>query len=463
VFSPLALPIREYSFAKKSGVLQGSASLGFTPAGDLSVNLQAQITVSFTPAGDISADGTLSGAASLTFSEAAITSSKGLWFSNYAISPLALPIEAYDFAGTTGGLAGGTTLAFSEVGAIDGSGALSVASSKAFSTSGTLRAQGGISASESLSFSLTGRLIAGISGVSSLTFTHNVTPGGTGTLSGASTHAYSSSGILAETVPPDVSPLILPGVGYNFQPKPQGVLSGVSDLRFTEFGRLSKQGSSEGSITFSLTASGDGYGASIRTGVLEWDFTTQGNIVGIDGGPIFGAATLSFADSATLTADGDLFTNQGIVFTPAGELRKIGEFGGTSDLTFTTTSNLQSKTSFIDGSASLTFTESPNLGSRGGISGTSSLTFDASGNNISATPGADGTSTLTFSTSGSARDQGTAAGSVSLGFTTAGSAAAKGSLVDRDADLNFVGSAKLIAAGTVLGNQGFNPLPTNSA
>ena len=275
-------------------------------------------------------------------------------------------------AEASGELVGATSITFGENADLDGTTDLTGSTSVTFATTGTIvTTTGDLSGSAGLVFSPVGiiRGTASISGSTDLTF-NNV--GSMRDISVVATQVY-RSGLNTYQYSPVAAYFI------NSPYAAQFTLVGQSDISFAASGALT--GVAEGAMTGIATVAFSPVTGAIRAkGALGANneviaFTNTGTLTNAAASPLTASTNITFSESATLTADGELAGSTSITFSEVARLTS-GAISGSTSITFANVADGIRKV-VGGGSTSITFATVGNGTTLGGesISGSTSITF----------------------------------------------------------------------------------------
>lgn len=164
-------------------------------------------------------------------------------------------------------------------------------------------------------------------------------------------------------------------------------------------------------------------------------------------GAIAGTATLTWAQSGSLTGTGVLAATGTLVFAQSGTLKGTGALAGTDGMVFGQSGALKGAGA-LAGTAAAVFAQTGSLAGAGALASTATLVFAQTGTLDQPSGAMSGTATLVFAQTGSLTGAGALASSATLIFAQTGSLAAAGALAGSAAAV-FAQTGSLAGAGAL--------------
>jgi len=212
----------------------------------------------------------------------------------------------------------------------------------------------------------------------------------------------------------------------------EGPIDGATTITFSETASLKGRGSMSGVSTITFSE-----GAVLKAkGILQGttSLTFNENAVWTATSHITGASTLEFTVAGDLSGGAAVYGSAGITFTTAAIWTAYAHITGVASITFTVAADI-SGTDYTDGTTSITFGSSAHITGRAQTTASSSITFSSAANLIGKGI-LTGTSGITFSLTAALKGRAMATGSTCITFV--GIAAVTGTnYINGTTDLTF--------------------------
>ncbi len=259
-----------------------------------------------------------------------------------------------------------------------------------------------------------------IAGATTVTFSESATLTGSGALQANTSVAFSESVTLTGMVPKgdwggsDLAPTVLPIRNYTFAAS-GGPIQGAATIAFSESATLSARGELQASATIAFGENATLTASGALTGVTSVDFSETATLSG--SGALLGSESIAFGETATLSGRGSLQASASIDFTATGTLVQTGLVGSTS-IDFSESATLSGRGE-LQASETIAFSESVSLSATGELQGTASIDFTESAS-LGGSGALTGAESIAFSESATLSGSGSLQASTSIDFTATG-------------------------------------------
>ncbi len=259
-----------------------------------------------------------------------------------------------------------------------------------------------------------------IAGATTVTFSESATLTGSGALQANTSVAFSENVTLTGMIPKgdwggsDLAPTVLPIRNYTFAAS-GGPIQGAATIAFSESATLSARGELQASATIAFGENATLTASGGLTGATSVDFSETATLSGT--GALLSSESIAFGETATLSGRGSLQASSSIDFTASGTLVQTGLVGSTS-IDFSESATLTGRGE-LQGSETIAFSESVSLSATGELQGAASVDFSESAS-LGGSGALTGAESIVFSESATLSGSGSLQASTSINFTATG-------------------------------------------